>query len=145
MTVNLVKLCVGITGVDELKRLQSMRRDQYTKSGMAAVNIHVTRNKPKRMNEILDNGSLYWVMRRQIRVRQKIIRIDDLEDPEGKKRCGLVLDQKLIRTELRNFRPFQGWRYLEQSDVPPDLTSTSSGLGDMPPEMEEELRSLGLL
>ena len=80
MTVNLVKLCVGITGVDELERLQSMRRDQYAKSGMAPVNIHVTRNKPKRMNEILDNGSLYWVMRRQIRVRQKIIRIDDLED-----------------------------------------------------------------
>jgi hypothetical protein len=145
VTVNLVKLCVGITGVDELERLQSMRRDRYAKSGMAPVNIHVTRNKPKRMNEILDNGSLYWVMRRQIRVRQKIIRIDDLEDLEGKKRCGLVLDKKLIRTELRNFRPFQGWRYLEQSDAPPDLTFMSSGSGDMPPEMEEELRSLGLL
>jgi hypothetical protein len=56
-----------------------------------------------------------------------------------------VLGQKLIRTELRNYRPFQGWRYLEQSDVPPDLTSNSFGSGDMPPEMEEELRSLGLL
>jgi hypothetical protein len=145
VTVNLVKLCVGVTGVDELERLQSMRRDQYAKSGMAPVNIHITRNKPKRADEILDNGSLYWVMRRQIRVRQKIIRIDDLEDMEGKKRCGLVLGQKLIRTELRNYRPFQGWRYLEQSDVPPDLTSNSFGSGDMPPEMEEELRSLGLL
>ena len=145
MTVNLVKLCVGITGVDELERSQSMRRDQYVKSGMAPVNVHVTRNRPKRAEEILNNGSLYWVIRRQIRVRQKIIRIDDGEDLEGKKRCGLVLHQKLFRTEMRNYRPFQGWRYLEQSDVPPDLTSTSSGLGDMPPEMEEELRSFGLL
>jgi hypothetical protein len=145
VTVNLVKLCVGITNVDELERLQSMRREQYAKSGMAPVNMHVTRNRPKRVEEILNNGSLYWVMRRQIRVRQKIIRIDYVEDLEGKKRCGLVLDQKLVRTEMRNYRPFQGWRYLEQSDVPPDLTPTSPGSDDMPPEMEEELRSLGLL
>jgi hypothetical protein len=68
-----------------------------------------------------------------------------MENMEGKKRCGLVLGQKLIRTELRAYRPFQGWRYLEQPDVPPDLTFTSSGSGDMPSEMEEELRLLGLL
>ena len=125
--VNLVKLCVGITSINQLEQLQSMRRGEYIKAGRAPVNIHITRNKPKR------------------RVRQKIIRIDDIEDSEGKKRCCLVLDPDLIKTEHRAYRPFQGWRYLEQSDAPADLSANQKPESGMPSEMEEELRGLGLL
>ena len=143
--VNLVKLCVGITAVGQIEQLQATRRRESSENGRLPVNIHITRNKPKRSQEIIDHGSLYWVIRRQIRVRQRIIRVDDLEDLEGKKRCGLILDPQLIRTEHRAYRPFQGWRYLEQSDAPLDLTSNQEAGVGMPSEMEEELRELGLL
>ena len=143
--VNLVKLCVGITTINQLEQLQSMRRGEYVKAGRPPVNIHITRNKPKRSKEIINSGSLYWVIRRQIRVRQKIIRIDDIEDAEGRKKCCLVLDPDLIKTEHRAYRPFQGWRYLEQSDAPADLSNNQKAGSEMPSEMEEELRSLGLL
>ena len=143
--VNLVKLCVGITTINQLEQLQSMRRGEYVKAGRPPVNIHITRNKPKRSKEIINSGSLYWVIRRQIRVRQKIIRIDDIEDSEGRKRCCLVLDSDLIKTEHRAYRPFQGWRYLEQSDAPADLSNNQKAESEMPSEMEEELRGLGLL
>ncbi len=85
------------------------------------------------------------MIRRQIRVRQKIIRIDDIEDAEGRKKCCLVLDPDLIKTEHRAYRPFQGWRYLEQSDAPADLSNNQKAGSEMPSEMEEELRGLGLL
>ena len=143
--VNLVKLCVGITTINQLEQLQSMRRGEYVKAGRPPVNIHITRNKPKRSKEIINSGSLYWVIRRQIRVRQKIIRIDDIEDAEGRKKCCLVLDSDLIKTEHRAYRPFQGWRYLEQSDAPADLSNNQKAESEMPSEMEAELRGLGLL
>ena len=143
--VNLVKLCVGITTINQLEQLQSMRRGEYVKAGRPPVNIHITRNKPKRSKEIINSGSLYWVIRRQTRVRQKIIRIDDIEDAEGRKKCCLVLDSDLIKTEHRAYRPFQGWRYLEQSDAPADLSNNQKAESEMPSEMEEELRGLGLL
>ena len=143
--VNLVKLCVGITTINQLEQLQSMRRGEYVKAGRPPVNIHITRNKPKRSKEIINSGSLYWVIRRQIRVRQKIVRIDDIEDSEGRKKCCLVLDSDLVKTEYRAYRPFQGWRYLEQSDAPADLSNNQKAGSEMPSEMEEELRGLGLL
>ena len=143
--VHLVKLCVGITTINQLEQLQSMRRGEYVKAGRPPVSIHITRNKPKRSKEIINSGSLYWVIRRQIRVRQKIVRIDDIEDSEGRKKCCLVLDSDLIKTEHRAYRPFQGWRYLEQSDAPADLSNNQKAESEMPSEMEEELRGLGLL
>ena len=136
---------MGITTINQLEQIQSMRREEYIKAGRPPVNIHITRNKPKRSKEIINSGSLYWVIRRQIRVRQKIIRIDDIEDAEGRKRCCLVLDSDLIKTEHRAYRPFQGWRYLEQSDAPADLSNNQKAESEMPSEMEEELRGLGLL
>ena len=136
---------MGITTINQLEQLQSMRRGEYVKAGRPPVNIHITRNKPKRSKEIINSGSLYWVIRRQIRVRQKIIRIDDIEDAEGRKKCCLVLDPDLIKTEHRAYRPFQGWRYLEQSDAPADLSNNQKAESEMPSEMEAELRGLGLL
>ena len=50
-----------------------------------------------------------------------------------------------MRVEPRPWRAFQGWRYLEADAAPPDLEGSASGVVDLPPEMAEELRSLGLL
>lgn len=145
MTVNLIKLCVGIKSLDELELLQARRRQQRAAAGLEELNIHITRNRPKRALEIIGKGSLYWVIKRSIVARQLILRIDELNDGEGRKRCGLVLDQKIIKTEPKPCRPFQGWRYLEASNSPRDRTLVESNGADMPIEMEEELRSLGLL
>lgn len=145
MTVHLLKLCVGVDAVRELESHQAQRREQYRRAGREVVNVHVTRNTPRRADEVVDGGSLYWVIRRQIRVRQRIIRIDEVRDEEGRRRCGLILGPDLVRTEPRAFRPFQGWRYLAVEDAPADLAGGRDDSDDMPAEMRRELRALGLL
>lgn len=146
MTVHLLKLCVGVDAVSQLVRFQENRRAAKRVAGEEPVNIHVTRNTPRRADEVVDGGSLYWVIRRRIAVRQRIIRIDEVLDDEGRPRCGLVLGPDLVRTEPRSCRPFQGWRYLEAHDAPADLTGTGHDeVDEMPEEMVRELRALGLL
>ena len=147
MPVHILKLCVGVDNVEQLIDFQQRRRRECAAAGVAEENIHRTRNFPRRRDEVLDGGSLYWIIRGYVRVRQPIIRFDELEnDPEGK-RCGFVLAPDLIRTVLQVRRPHQGWRYLENGDAPADLL-TFSGLEEEqapPPEMAAELRSLGLI
>nr|ADI20844.1 uncharacterized conserved protein [uncultured alpha proteobacterium EF100_102A06] len=90
-------------------------------------------------------GSLFWVIRRQIRVRQRILRLENVDDPDGKRRCALIMDTELTRTEPRAFRPFQGWRYFSVEDAPSDLASNIDDSDDMPEDMRRELRALGLI
>jgi hypothetical protein len=61
-------------------------------------------------------------------------------------RCAIVLDSLLVKTEARPHRPFQGWRYLSPSDVPPDLVGSAAELkhGDLPPDLSAALAALGL-
>jgi hypothetical protein len=40
-------------------------------------------------------------------------------------------------------RPFQGWRYLEAKDAPPDALDGQAGTG-LPARLLQELRVLGL-
>ena len=145
VTVHLIKLCVGIDTVRQLEGFRVLRREEYRRKGLEEVDIHVTRNAPRRAGEVLDGGSLYWVIRRQIRVRQRILRIEKIPDDEGRRRCGLVLDPALVRTEPRAFRPFQGWRYFKPEDAPADLAGDSDDSDDMPENMRRELHTLGLL
>ena len=76
---------------------------------------------PKRAEEMLAGGSIYWVIKNHIIVRQKLIGFEAVKDKEGKAMCRVHLDPELIRTKSRKKRPFQGWRYLEPGDAPPDL------------------------
>lgn len=145
MTVHLIKLCVGIDTVRQLEEHRDLRRAELRRQGIEPFDVHVTRNTPRRAAEVLDGGSLYWVIRRQIRVRQRIIRLDEVDDPDGKRRCALIMDTELFRTEPRAFRPFQGWRYFNVEDAPADLASNRDDSDDMPEDMRRELRSLGLL
>jgi hypothetical protein len=145
MTVNLIKLCVGVDHVDQLAESQDARLKDMRENGVEPQLRHVTRNMPKRADEVLNGGSLYWVIRRVIQVRQPIVGLERVERPDGKPACAILLGPDLVRTYPRSFRPFQGWRYFPANDVPPDLPQGFDSGSDLPYEMADELRNLGLL
>ena len=145
MTIHLIKLCVGVDDIGHLARLQAGRLAEARRRGEAAELKHVTRNTPRQASEILDGGSLYWVIKGFVRVRQAVINLRPAEKADGRPACALVLDPKLVRTELRGFRAFQGWRYLAPEDAPPDAGPFDEDDDDVPAEMAAELKGLGLL
>ena len=116
------------------------------KKGLPQHHIHITRMVPKRDEEILAGGSLYWVIRGEIAAREKIIGIEPFRDKDGIGRCRIVMQPKVIAVSPRPMRPFQGWRYLTDDAVPGDLSkSASKGIAAMPEPLRRELRDLGLL
>lgn len=145
MTLHLIKLCVGADSVDDLKSWIKKRLADKKKKGEKPEHIHVTRMVPKRSEELLDGGSLFWVIRGQIACRQPLRAIRPYVDKEGVSRCRLVLGPKVVLVEPRPFRAFQGWRYLAVKDAPRDLDRAAPGARDMPEDMRRELRGLGLL
>jgi hypothetical protein len=100
---------------------------------------------PKRADELLDGGSLYWVIRGQVMCRQRLIAVRPFVDKEGIGRCRLVMEPKVVLVESRPFRAFQGWRYLTTKDAPRDLDRAAPGAAAMPEQLRRELRELGLL
>ncbi len=141
--LHLIKLCVGCDSVKDLE--DWIKRKLKGRRGGARVRHHTTRMVPKRADDIVDGGSLYWVIRGQIMCRERILDITPFVDPEGVGRCHIALDCKPVLVEPRPYRAFQGWRYLETKDAPRDLDRAAPGARDMPEELRRELRSLGLL
>jgi hypothetical protein len=145
MTVHLVKLCVGCDSVDELKAWIADRRADRLKRGVAPERIHRTRMSPKRTTDILDGGSIYWVIKGEIKVRETILDLRGVTDEAGVSYCDIVLAGELVPVEPRRLRPFQGWRYLAVHEAPRDLASFGSGMRTLPPDLARELSQLGLL
>lgn len=145
MTVNILKLCVGIEDTDHLAEVQKMRLENKRRAGLPAELIHVTRSFPRRADEVLDGGSLYWVIRGVIRMRQKIVELRETVNDAGKPACGIVLDETHVLTERRTFRAFQGWRYLAVSDAPRDISDLDEDTSSLPEDMADELKELGLI
>lgn len=145
MSLNLIKLCVGCDSVKDLDSWIKLRIKDKKKRGQKAEHIHTTRMVPKRADELLVGGSLYWVIRGQILCRERLIDIRPFVDGDGVGRCRLVMAPKVILVEPRPFRAFQGWRYLEGKDAPRDLDRAAPGAHAMPEDMRRELRELGLL
>ena len=104
MTIHLKKLAVGITSIEELIQRQKDIFKRYSEI------IHITRNRPKKTEDLLNNGSIYWVIKRQVKVRQRILDIKELKSTEGKKSAGIILENKLIKVRQTPMTPFQGWR-----------------------------------
>jgi hypothetical protein len=100
---------------------------------------------PKRTAELIDGGSLYWVIRGEILCRQPLIAVRPYVDKEGIGQCHLVLAPKVVKVEPRPRRAFQGWRYLEAHEAPPDLERSAHGSAALPEALRRELRDLGLL
>jgi hypothetical protein len=143
MTLHLIKLCVGVDTVQELEEWIVEKR-RKTK-GNAREHIHTTRMVPKRADELLDGGSLFWVIRGELICRQTLLAIRPFVDREGIGRCRLVLQPKVVLVEPRPHRAFQGWRYLTAKDAPRDLGRAAPGIAKLPEGLRRELRELGLL
>jgi hypothetical protein len=145
MPLHLIKLCVGCDSVKDLQDWIRQRMKEKKKRGGKAKHIHTTRMVPKRAEELLDGGSLYWVIRGAIMCRERLVDVRPFVDREGVGRCRLVLDGKVVLVEPRPYRAFQGWRYLAAKDAPRDLDRAAPGAKDMPETLRRELRDLGLL
>ena len=145
MTVHLIKLAVGIDSVPHLAQRQMDRMDAARAAGEDPVLRHLTRSTPRRAEEVLDGGSIYWVIKRSVRARQRIIGIDTAVNQRGESRCALIFDPELVPVRAQRHRPFQGWRYLAPTDAPPDVIGLADDTDALPPDMAEELRELGLL
>lgn len=144
MTVHILKLCVGISEPAELAAWQKKRWNDAKKAGQKPECRHITRNMPKRAEEILDGGSLYWVIKGVIRVRQRIKAVESIVW-DNEPHCKLLLERKIIRVQPRPMRAFQGWRYLESANAPRDLGELGKGAVEMPAKMLAELQELGLI
>jgi hypothetical protein len=145
MPLHLIKLSVGSDSIKDLEAWIKLRLKQTAAKGGARRHVHVTRMTPKREAELLDGGSIYWVIKGEIAARQRLLAIEPFRDKEGIGRCRLVMEPKLIPVSPRPMRAFQGWRYLSPQDAPPDLGKRAGDLAAMPEPMRRELRDLGLL
>ena len=153
--LHLIKLCVGCDSIRDLEEWIEEKLKVHKGTGKKGAGKadgtatrarnHTTRMTPKRAAEILDGGSLYWVIRGQIMCRERILDIRPFTDKDGIGRCHIVLDCKPVPIEPRPYRAFQGWRYLKPAEAPRDLDRAAPGARDMPEELRRELRSLGLL
>ena len=141
MALNLIKLAVGIEDLEHLDKRQRQWRDKKT-----GHYRHWTRMTPKRDQELLDGGSLYWVIKGMILVRQPILGFSEDED-EGKPMCVIELAPVQILVQPRAQRAFQGWRYLKADAAPADIKKGGKFFVDpnMPQKMKLELAKLGLL
>ncbi len=139
MPLHLIKLCVGVSEIDELRHWVA----EAAKIG--AARDHVTRMFPKKREEILAGGSLYWVMRGMIMCRQPIADLQVVVDVDGIHRCRIVFESKVIAVRPTPRRAFQGWRYLLNEDAPLDLKAGQSSPEAMPEAMRRELASLALI
>lgn len=146
MPLHIIKLAVGCESLKELKGWVAERMATAKKKGLPLRHIHITRMTPKRDQEVLAGGSLYWVIKGEIAAREKIIAIEPFRDKDGIGRCRLVMQPKVIAVLPRPMRAFQGWRYFTEDSAPPDLTrSAAASVAAMPEPMRKELRDLGLL
>ena len=138
-SLNLIKLCVGAETVQDLLDWQASPRSR----GPDEMPRHVTRMWPKREEELLKGGSLFWVIKGVIQCRQRIVRLDPVDRGDGIKRCGIVLDMDVVRVEATPKRAFQGWRYLEAKVAPRDLRGGSAN-DDLPPQLMAALADIGV-
>lgn len=145
MTLHIIKLCVGCDSIEDLREWQEERLAEKRRKGEKPVLAHVTRMMPKRREEVLDGGSLYWVIKGFVLVRQRVLDLREDVKKDGTRCCGIVLDTELVPTRPQPRRAFQGWRYLEAADAPPDGKSFDDKADAMPRAMREELRALRLI
>lgn len=145
MTLHLIKLCVGANSIEDLADWQNGRIAEQKQAGLPPRIVHATFQTPKRDAELLDGGSLYWVIKGVIQARQTLIGLDEGTRPDGTPCCLLVLDRRIVSVRPMPRRAFQGWRYLKPEDAPADLKPGESGLADMPPAMRRQLADLGLI
>ena len=136
MTVHLKKLLVGSSSINGLRALQAQRLANIGRL------VHITRNRPRRVEELLNGGSIYWIIKGVMTARQAIVDFVEAERADGSPACGIVLSPEIVTVVPTRMRIFQGWRYLEVADAPIDIGTDNDE--NMPSEFAAELRELGI-
>jgi hypothetical protein len=134
MPLHMIKLCVGAETVEDLLDWRAA-----TAQPGEPWKLH-TRQTPKRAAEMIDGGSVYRVFKGVILCRQRILDVETVGEGAAA-RCHVTLDPEIVRVAPTPRRAFQGWRYLEAKDAPPDLSASADG--DIPSDLARELRELG--
>jgi hypothetical protein len=143
--IHLLKLCVGCESVEDLLDWQAARAAERRAGGVDPRPFHVTRMWPKRGDELLDGGSLYWVVKGLVLCRQRVVALERQTGDDGIERCRLRLDPEIVRTTPQPRRAFQGWRYLRPTDAPADLALASAGAPALPAALAAGLAEIGVL
>ena len=139
--INLIKLCVGCETLEELIERQNMASSKNS-DGLPR---HITRMWPKKEVLLVNGGSIYWVIKRFIQCRQKILKLNEEIGDDNIRRCCIVLDKEITKTSWAPKRPFQGWRYLKKEDAPIDIKDVSDSAGKLPSKMAEALADIGVI
>ena len=142
--MHIIKLCVGVATLEELEGYREERAHWWGADYGEDVHVHRTRTMPRRAAEIVATGSIYWVISGVVRCRQRVLRLAEAADGDGRACCDIIMAPELVRVAPRPKRPFQGWRYLEPREAPPDL-SYSGFAEEGSLKIAEELALLGLL
>ena len=146
MPLHLIKLSVGCDSIEDLAAWQAERLRQMKREGEKPELFHRTFQMPKRRDELLDGGSLFWVIKGIIQARQKLVDLREGTKPDGSPCALLMLDRKLVPVRPTPRRAFQGWRYLQPDDAPVDLKhGRGEEIGEMPAKLRRDLAELGLL
>ncbi len=144
MALHLIKLCVGAESIADLEDWVEARVKERVAAGGLRRSQHVTRMTPRRAAELVDGGSLYWIIKGQVAARQRLLDIEPFVDADATGRCRLWLAPEVIHVSPRPHRAFQGWRYYQGKDAPPDLAA-ARGADAMPEALRRELGALGLI
>lgn len=142
--LNIIRLCVGCESIDDVKQWQSDESRRLPAPWSEHI-YTLTTMYPKREAELLDGGSLYWIIKGRIAFRQRFVHIDRVSSEDGGQRTRFILHREWIETVPTFARPFQGWRYFEPDRAPPDLNRVEGGGEALPAELAAELKALGLI
>lgn len=139
--LHLTKLAVGVRDIEDLRGWQAERARTHPPLR------HRTRSFPRRREEVLDGGSMYWVVNGSLLVRQRILDIIRDTRDDGTSCTAIVLDAALVPLIGRPTRAFQGWRYLDPVAAPADMAAGGlvCGLEALPAALRRELRALCLI
>jgi hypothetical protein len=139
--LHIAKLAVGVRDIEHIRALQAERL--RTNPPLR----HRTRNFPRRGHEVVDGGSLYWVISGSMLARQRILDIVEDQRDDNSKCTSFILDTDVVPLIGRPTRPFQGWRYLSPEAAPADLDRSMLAMGEdaLPRELRRELRALCLI
>ena len=137
--MHLIKLSVGVRDMAHLEALQRERAE--TDPPLR----HRTRQTPKRAADIIDGGSIFWVIGGMIQCRQRILDITPDQRHDGTACVALMLDKAIVPVACRPIRPFQGWRYLDPEAAPPDIADVPGSEARLPAALRLALTELCLL
>lgn len=143
MTIHLIKLSVGSKSIETLAAYQQGLAQRRAQEGLPAFADHITRMSPRQKAEVLEGGSIYWVIKGIIQCRNTVVDLAETHTQDGRKACRIVLAPDLVPVVPTPKRAFQGWRYLKPEDAPADLSSIGE-VDSLPAHIRIKLVELGV-